>query len=276
METTLHHYCLNTANKAEAEEWERLKEKLRPTHKMHHSHNGRPQPITLKNEAEAVTLDPAHLFNDQWNEAATEEDNGRRLFDWFLQYRLGNDKIRQGHYLELTPEMVEARDYTAECGYCGYQEPVGLHDFCPRCLGSEYLEEKELHLLRLMPVSWDRFRNDRPPLTEAEAADLLPRYKVAQGLGKEKREEQERSKARRRVAELIPEAEKKAQALLEAAKVETEAMTWLLDHGIKPDNVIYYNHTGRFCFGWRSSIQGQEREDLLEALRKFPFDYDIK
>jgi len=52
-----------------------------------------------------------------------------------------------------------------------------------------------------------------------------------------------------------------------------------MDHGAGPkllDNFIFYPHTERFAFGWRSPIVGDIKKDLLEILgSEFPFDYDI-
>ncbi len=46
-------------------------------------------------------------------------------------------------------------------------------------------------------------------------------------------------------ANLIPEALKKASRLIEDAKIETKALTWLLDHEMNIiDNVIFYTQGG--------------------------------
>lgn len=92
-------------------------------------------------------------------------------------------------------------------------------------------------------------------------------------------EERELAKLRQKVTNLVPDAEKKAKKLIDNAKIETEAFTWLLDHlYCDLDNVIYYTHTGRFCFGWRTPIKSNQVEygKLCELLEEFPFDYDIK
>jgi hypothetical protein len=51
-------------------------------------------------------------------------------------------------------------------------------------------------------------------------------------------------------------------------------MLWLLDHGIKTDNVIFYGFSLTFHFGWRKSMEDM-RDDLEKALVGFPFKYDI-
>lgn len=91
--------------------------------------------------------------------------------------------------------------------------------------------------------------------------------------------ERENAKLRQKVANLVPDVMEKAQKAVEEAQTKTEAFTWLLDRFYRDlDNVIYYTHTGRFCFGWRVPIKGNQEEynKLCELLEEFPFDYDIK
>ncbi len=61
-----------------------------------------------------------------------------------------------------------------------------------------------------------------------------------------------------------------------AKKKELDGTLWLLDHRIPDSNAIYYKHTGRWCFGWRTPYTGEARLALLESLKEFPFDYDVK
>jgi hypothetical protein len=63
---------------------------------------------------------------------------------------------------------------------------------------------------------------------------------------------------------------------IEDSKKEIKAFEWLIEHNISLDNVIYYNHTGRFCFGWRNKISEKEVPELSQKLIDFPFEYDIK
>lgn len=55
---------------------------------------------------------------------------------------------------------------------------------------------------------------------------------------------------------------------------ELKAFEWLINHNIEIENVMYYNHTGRFCFGWRKPIE--KVPELSQELIDFPFEYDIK
>jgi hypothetical protein len=75
---------------------------------------------------------------------------------------------------------------------------------------------------------------------------------------------------------------KQAQKLLDiekdikSSKIELAAFQWLIEHDVNIDNCIYYNHTGRFCFGWRSAIDEKALPGLVQKLAGFPYEYDIK
>mgnify|MGYP000721086373 CR=1 FL=1 len=60
------------------------------------------------------------------------------------------------------------------------------------------------------------------------------------------------------------------------AKAEHDGMIWLMDHGISIDNVIYYNHTGKFSFGWRTPLAKDVVSRILDVISEFPFAYEIK
>ena len=63
---------------------------------------------------------------------------------------------------------------------------------------------------------------------------------------------------------------------IEYAQIELTGFEWLINHHIDYDNCIYYDHTGRFCFGWRNALTKKEKAELAESLREFPFPYDFK
>jgi hypothetical protein len=274
IKTKLHHYCFDLRIEEDKVKWEDLQGKLAPIHHLQHcSHAGGYQPITGNNSTEEVELETKFLFDDQWNEVGSDSKNGRRLFDWYLEYRLENKNIKQGHWLDQTQEMLDIRHQNKTCGYCGGMS-IGQEVFCTKCLGSEYLEERYLPLLRLRRFS--SVRGETPPLTEEEKAWLIQQYEVAQGLGKEHRDLLAVSKLRKKVAALVPDAEVKARGLILEAYKKTEAFTWLLDHKFRDiGNVIYYSHTDKFCFGW-SKPYGADASVLKESLREFPFDFEVK
>ena len=76
---------------------------------------------------------------------------------------------------------------------------------------------------------------------------------------------------------LIAEAKQKADNLIKTAEIETEAYTYLINNKyFDLDNVIYYTHTKRFCFGWRNPLGERTKSFLCSILEEFPFDYDLK
>jgi hypothetical protein len=278
MQTILTSYYFDTRNPEEATAYKELAARLLETNgKCFETHGNGSHYNAAWLDGVPVTLETAHLFNNQWNTAPGGVAGNRRVFDWAQDYPINfSQHIKRGHYLEITPEMQAARDHTVTCGYCGHQEPdTAAASFCPKCIGSEYLEEKNLPLTRLQPVS---SKAARQPLTDGEAAILIPRWREAQGLGKRAREGAALSKRRQNIAQLIPKAEAKAAVDIEAARTETAALTWLMDAGYRDiENVIYYTHTGRFGFGWRKPLDAAEHSALLDILgAEFPFDYDIK
>ena len=63
---------------------------------------------------------------------------------------------------------------------------------------------------------------------------------------------------------------------IENSKKELSAFTWLIENGLDHDNVIYYNHTDTFCFGWRDKLSETEKIKLTEALKGFPYKWEFK
>lgn len=214
--------------------------------------------------SETVEIETDHVFENQANTA-----DGRRVFDWYEEYR--TDGIKRGHWLEITPEIAELRRSTLKCRHCGHQ--YGPHHdpipgaFCTACLDSEYLKPDDLPLLRLSPVIDSKA--DVPPLTEAERADLMARYVERQTSGDDSRAKKKRDKQR---ADVLAKFEKETAAATE----ERDGMLWLWDHGVSLDNVIYYNHTRQFSFGWRSPVAPEVKAELIRLLQGFSFNYQIK
>ncbi len=46
--------------------------------------------------------------------------------------------------------------------------------------------------------------------------------------------------------------------------------------GAVTENLIFYPHTRTFCFGWRNPVSKEVRAELVEKLKQFPFDFEIK
>lgn len=177
-----------------------------------------------------VTLEDKFLFHNQWN-AHDAGGKSYRLFDWAEDDMHEGSKIKRGHWLEITSEMTAIRNEISVCGYCGAYEPTVTHGgkFCPHCLDSEYLDEGSLHLTRMRPVS---ATGNRPPLTEDERKELLPKFIEAQIYGISER-------GKERIAKKREEVEAKYQNQIALAKTERDGFLWAMDHGISLDLVIF-------------------------------------
>jgi hypothetical protein len=218
-----------------------------------------------------VELDVKHLFDDQWNTVATERHTGYRVFDWVEYFDAHNRNVIWGHWLEVTDEMVEARQKTRICGYCEAHYGT-LHEehlteseetpgFCKKCLGSQYLKEDELHLLRLVPITAKRSKR-RDLLTDDESALLMPRYLDAQLEGDKERRAQRTEQQR---------AQLERQRQLDEMKFD--GMTRLLNAGIDLSNVIFHDHHPVFKFGWRSELSPSVAEAMQTKLAEIEFPH---
>jgi len=260
MKTVIHYYYFNLEN--QCKEYDELVEKLNQTHKQlrFRAYGNKPN---KQIGSESIELRTDFLFHNQWN-SGTE-----RVFDW-REYVFPNKNIKAGHWLEQTQEMIDIRNNTYKCGHCGEMSREG--GFCQKCIGSKYLDKGELFLLRLKPIS---DTSPYPVLTQQELDYLVPLYHESQGLGVNNPD----AESRKMVANLIPAAVAEADLLMGEAAIKTQALNWLLDHFYKDLwNVIYYRHSKKFCFGWRTPIQNDKKkcEELQALLVDFPFDYDIK
>ncbi len=267
LKTTLHRYNFNVSDPTQAKEYKALCGRLKASGvRFFNVLNVLSMPGDSKGpegpEAGPIELETAHLFADQWSSAC-----GFRVFDWY-EGIVPNKDIKKGHWLEQTPDMEETRRNTHVCGFCGNQQSAAKgYVFCDRCLDSSYLKETELHLTRMLSTAL--FMPIREPLTDAERDNLLPQYIERQTTGTTSRNAAKLRKQRKAIED------KKTKAI-ETATDEHSGLLWLMDHGISVDNVIYYSHTQRFCFGWRSPIGPELHSHLLAVLVEFPHDYDIK
>ena len=214
-----------------------------------------------------IHLETKHLFEDQWSTAEGFRLHNKAEFEW------PNLHIKEGYYIRQNPEMVAVLQGTAMCGYCGHQAPVGEKDFCDNCVSSPYLGESSLRLLRMEPIEAPERRTGKTlksprsasPLSEAELAVIMPRYKEAQT---KLREQQ--------AAKLRAEVEAGLSKVIELATIKRDGMIWILDAGIPIENLIFYPHTKTFTFGWRNPVSKEVRAELREKLEQFPFDFEIK
>jgi hypothetical protein len=219
-----------------------------------------------------VDISAEHLFDDQWNTASTDDHSGYRVFDWVEYYDPHNKSVIWGHWLEVTDEMVAARQETKVCRYCWAMYGVkhaahlpGNPVFCEQCLGSPYLKETDLRLLRLVNVD-KKHHGKVSDLTQEESEWLKPRYIEAQLRGSE-----ERRKAK--MAEQRARLEKER----ELDEMKHDGMKRLLDADLDLTNVIFYSHYPLFKFGWRDKLSPSVAAAIAEKLQEigFPYPTDI-
>ena len=282
METILHAYCFDVRTAEGKSAWQAFKAEreasgARIMGPVYHTGNE-----ATAFDGATITLETAHLFDNQWNAAGP----GRvsfRAFDWLLEAErphysspIGAPRgIRRGYWLEQTEAMRTIRRETLKCGYCGHYEPAAnAPTFCPACIGSEYLKPADFHLTRLVPVADSGPGRKFPPISEAEQAERLALWQDAQREGAKTRAGEKLRKFRAAV-------EAKAAKAVEHAERERAGMLWLLDNdlgGLAADNCIFYPYTGRFSFGWRTKIEGALAHELIGQLsdKGFPFPYDFQ
>jgi len=123
-----------------------------------------------------------------------------------------------------------------------------------------------LHLLRMQAIDDPATRKK---LTDDERAHLLPLYKAAQLYGSTER-------GRERIKQQREAITKRRDKAIRAANALHDGLLWLMDRGINTNNVIYYENTERFGFGWQRPVDAALLSDLLDVISEFPFAYDIK
>lgn len=200
------------------------------------------------------TVDTAHMFDNQYNLV-----EGMRVFEWCQ--RLSNKGLGvfpEGYYIsEGLDKLREIQNNRFACGYCGKQTDHG--GWCDKCRGSEYLKPENYPLLQLLPISQKRDYSVSIP------QEVIDDIQV----------QQEDARKKRRAKHI---EDKRAKLRQEEKDLETkiEAFEWLVENGMDFDNVIYYNHTQTFCFGWRDSIPEGQRDALKAKLSGFPFAFEVK
>lgn len=275
IDTVMHTYRFRQGDGTDADEYAVLSARLRAMGLQRLVFNGDKGQDIEGADGATIQLEIAHLFENQWNTGPTPfgydgkpSESGLRVFDW-VEDSWPNRSIKSGHWLEQTDEMREIRRNTHACGYCGKQEPAAKgHVFCPHCLDSEYLKANELHLTRMRAVATS-FTTPREKLTEAERTHLLPLYTEAQIHGTTERGTRRIKAERTRIAEKCDDTTKHAI-------IERDGLLWLLNRGYRTANVLYYTHTGVFCFGWRSPLDPTVASEVLDWISEFPYPYTIK
>lgn len=273
MKTTIHYYCLSTSTPEGKAAYAAMVHEIEANAPEARGHwmkcLGGNHYLNHEKDTEEVEIETACIFENQWN--TTEA----RVFDWYEEaifngYGHENKTTKRGHWLEITPEMATARRDTHKCGYCGahygpYHKPIPEGGFCLACLDSPYLKENELHLLRLLPLVGHQKRAE---LTTEERAALMPQYVSRQTTGNGSRAKAKRDKQRARVLD-------KFEAEMANALTERDGMLWSWERGYDLENILFYSHTQRFGFGWRSPLSAAIVSKLLDDITEFPFQYTI-
>lgn len=267
IKTVLHYYYFDISNPEQAEQYKTLCQSLKAqglkvfdSIAQNHSefYEKQIQPLN----GQSVLLETEHLFNNQWNTAPTEgSKTGLRVFDW-SEPIYPNKRIKEGMYLDQTPEMISIRKETFKCNYCGKNYHTPTHEFCTECLDSEYLTPENFPLLQLTPICKE-YRDSKTPVIIPES--LINEYNERQKLARTARLKKQQDN---KLAQI--------QADIESSKIEYDAFKWLIDRGMNFDNVIYYSHSKEFCFGWRNSLSDQDKAELKDALQSFPYPYKLK
>ncbi len=255
-------YYLNISDDKDAKEYEKIKETCKANgFELFDAYSHESQGNFTKMPSEQV-IEENYLFDNQYNTA-----EGYRIFNWYESYSHHDKDRKNGYYLTGDLEQLkQAKDRQLICGYCGKRydaiEALGSKlIFCNACIGSEFLKESNLHLLRLKAVSDKR---DRKQLSDTEKKELLEIF------------HQEQKKAHKvRLAKRLEADKNKLKKELESLKLQSDFYTKLLDFGVyqKP---IYYSHINSFVFNWREEMSDSEILALQKKLVGFPFVYSIK
>lgn len=259
MKTKLHHYSFNISDPNQKEKYLALKEKL----SKEKNRGKRHQVFDFDNylrktrDFDEVTIDTEFLFEDQLN---TEE--GLRIHNWY-QAVWPNKDIKSGYYIDITPEIIAARKNQYKCGYTGKRfSKDNAPKFNLEALSNEFLEPELLHMLRVEPVSAG---NRRAKLTEEERNYLMPLYVEAQTS----------SNNTLNLDKIIKETKQIAEKLTKQAERIKNCAKFLKQNNIQTNNMIYFNHSDLFRFGYRQSLCPEVKKALAEKLKDFPGKFEL-
>lgn len=205
---------------------------------------------------DTMTIETEHLFNNQYNTA-----EGHRIFDWYegiIWWGGKRSPYRTGYYLTGDiDKLLEAKRARHVCSYCGAQYDNPDHVFCTKCLGSEYLTEKDLPLLQLKPLAAPIEPPTSGQLEKLKDAWIAEQPKMLARLAQEKT-----ARLLKKAQRLEKDRDKKIADL----QHETEIQAKLLRLGIDTDNLIYYSHTKQWVFGWRNKLSISEIDAISKQL----------
>lgn len=283
LSTTLVYYYFDITDSAQMAEWMAMKAEREAegvecfnaiAHPRDHKYHGGGNVHGFRSTAvQLETEDLKCAFDNQWNTI-----EGQRVFDWY-EGIVPNKSIKAGHYIRITKEIHDYRARVFKCGYCGegYWSESGdcpEPGYCTACLSSPHLKETDLHLLvlsrlRLPFVTTKELQTYRAHSYGLIAPELHARYLREQGHATSMRDRERQARDR---ANVIADY----TAAIDAAAVERDGKLWFLDNGYKLDNLIYYKHTGSFCYGWLRPLSNNEAAEWEVRLMQFPAPIEIK
>lgn len=202
-------------------------------------------------------LDLGHVFSNQYN---TDKFRVFEFHDPLVAPYGRCVPLNVGYYISEGIEAIRAYQKDLKvCGHCEAQYYKSAETVCKKCVGSEYLEEKYYPLLNLRNIC-DEKSPDKPL-----PPDMLALIQSEQKKTRQRKLEKQRAD--------------KLQCLqndIASAETEYDAFKWLIDADMDFENVIFYSHTRKFCFGWRNAIGVIDAEKLHEKLKDFPYAYEVK
>lgn len=208
-----------------------------------------------------VEIDTSFLFEEQFN--TTKSSGNLRLHLWSEDIYPNKD-IKQGYYLE-SEELLEVIKEQHKCGFCGARynkENMPKDKICTKCLGSPYLSEDNIKLLRLNSVATPN--GLKKYLTKEQVEKLKPKIF-------RERVKYNKMVAKKDLKERLERNEKEFQT----AKNEYYGTKWLLKKGFNVDNIIFYPHRDIFTLGWKTPLTFDEEQDVKKRLKDFKYSYEI-
>jgi hypothetical protein len=203
------------------------------------------------------------LMPELFNNSAGQSWKISNVCDQVLRSRFTADKNNFPYNLQIHEGKFSVTFSNKNCWICnefGLATEKNLEIFknCKLPFGELTLDASAKKLTKLCGDLW----SDVDSIPGNEIYDKLLLLK----------KEKARQDLKQRHADKLASIEKN----IENSKIELAADQWLIEHDVDIDNVIYYDHTGRFCFGWRNKINAAESCELVTKLVGFPYQYDIE
>ena len=257
MKTMINFYYYNTANGQEAQDYALLCESLKEDKGragLFACICSKPHALGPHGTSQPIELNDDIILRNQW-----DSDFGR-VFDWYEDIRPYDRSIKRGHYLDITQEMIDVRNNTYVCGYCGrYSDKADI--FCRKCLGSEYLTEGNLDLLALRPVA---ISNSAPRLPDGMQMRLKKLWRVAQV-----------TRLKEKAKKLIADTRKEKARYVAEANEKLRIKLHFLNNGVDIGNMIYYPSRNVVCYGWRTRVSMEEAVKIESKLKPFWFTLEF-